>query len=250
MFKPVIFGGTTEGRKLCEYCAAAGIPVIYCVVTGDGARPVEALPYIDIRMGRLDSTGMKALLAEESHPIAVDATHPYAEEASLNIAMACQNTGIPLLRLTRESAEEPGCIRFGTMDAILAWLEREPGNIFVTTGASHAVAFAGLTGYRERVWLRILPSLDSLRVCLAAGYRPERLICMQGPFSEELNRAMFKAAGCRILVTKNSGAAGGFTGKVRAAQSLGMLAAVLERPEVTDGVPFEEACKRIMELCV
>ena len=248
MIKAVIFGGTTEGRKLCETCAELAVRAVYCVATEDGARAVEVLPNIDARVGRLDDVQMAALLKECQPALVIDATHPYAREVSRNIEAACRSAGLPPLRVTRESIPEQGCISFSGIDDLIAWLEQIPGNVFVATGASLAGAFAKLTNYRSRVWLRVLPSLDSLRTCLDLGYLPERLICMQGPFPEELNHAMLKAADAKVLVTKNSGAAGGFTEKVRAAQRLGITTAVLAKPEEPDGLLLEEARKRIMEL--
>ena len=248
--KAIIFGGTTEGRKLCETCVEYAIPVIYCVAGVEGARHVGDLSDIDVRMGRMGAAEMMALLEQGKPALVVDATHPYAQEASRNIAAACQGAGVRLLRVSRESTEVQGCKYFSGISDLLAWLERETGNVFVTTGASHAKAFTGLADYRNRLWMRILPGIDSLKTCLDSGYRPERLICMQGPFSEELNRAMFKEANARILVTKNSGAVGGFTEKVMAAQSLGMLIAVLSKPEETGGVSLEEACRQIGDLVI
>jgi precorrin-6x reductase len=224
MSKTVIFGGTTEGRKLCEESAG---PVIYCVATQDGARPVEALPNVDIRVGRQSAAEMTALLERERPALVIDATHPYAGEASRNIAAACEKTGVTLKRVSRESTREPGCLYFSDMLALLNWLKATPGNIFVTAGASAAAPLAGL---KERIWLRVLPSLESLRICLDSGYGPGRIICMQGPFSEKLNRTMFEAADARVLVTKDSGREGGFPEKARAAKALGMQIAVLERP--------------------
>ena len=248
MIKAVIFGGTTEGRKLCEICAEYAITIRYCVATADGARSVESLPNVSVWVGRLKADEMKMLLERDKPALVVDATHPYAQESGRNIAAACKGANVPLLRVVRERVEEQDCITFTGMNDLLVWLEQQSGNIFVTTGSSHAGEFCRLSDYQNRVWLRILPSSDSLRICLDLGYCPERLICMQGPFSEELNRAMFKDANARILVTKNSGAAGGFLEKVRAAQSLGMLTAVLLKPEEAGGITLEEACNRIMEL--
>ena len=246
MGKALIFGGTTEGRKLCESCARAGQPVTYCVATEDGMRGVSGLANIDIRVGRMEIPEMTELLAEVS--LVVDATHPYAQEISKNIKCVCSARGLPLLRVAREREAEQGCVYFDAMDDLLGWLEEEPGVIFVSMGSSAAAAFQGLANYHERVWMRILPNMNSLRVCLESGYFPQRLICMQGPFSEDLNRAMFKAAGAKILVTKDSGAAGGFSEKIQAAKSLGMKIAVLARPQESDGVSLEEAANRLIGL--
>ena len=45
---------------------------------------------------------------------------------------------------------------------------------------------------------------------------------MQGPFSAELNIAMIKQLDIKYLVTKDTGASGGFPEKVRAAKGCGV----------------------------
>ncbi|NLX93891.1 MAG: precorrin-6A reductase [Clostridiales bacterium] len=248
MIRVVIFGGTAEGRELSELCSTLSLSFVYCVATQDGALQVEALPGVDVRVGRLRAAQMAELLSSYEPELAIDATHPYAKEASQNISSACQSANVPLLRVIRENSVEEGCIYFESMDDLIAWLEQRTGNIFVTMGSSSASAFTKLTDYQKRVWLRILPGIESLSSCLDFGYHPERLICMQGPFSEEINSAMFKAADAKFLVTKNTGAAGGFMEKVRAAKKLGLITAVMSRPEEADGVSLEEAKKRLWEL--
>ena len=247
MTRVVIFGGTTEGRKLCELCGANNITIIYCVTTEDGARCTETLPNVSVSIGQLNDVEMTALLKQHKPALAIDATHPYAEEASRNIRAACERASIRLIRVTRESAIKQNCEFYGGIDELLSWLEQKPGNIFATTGSSSSRALTKLPEWQSRVWLRLLPNINSLRVCLDLGYRPERLICMHGPFSEELNRAMFRNADAKILVTKDSGVAGGYTEKVRAAKNLGMAVAVLSKPEESDGVSLDEAGKIVLK---
>ncbi|MDR1687831.1 MAG: precorrin-6A reductase [Clostridiales bacterium] len=245
----IIFGGTSEGRKLCEFCASHNLSVLYFSATADGARCAAHLPNVQTRTGRLDEDMMTDLFVRQKPAFVVDATHPYAVLASKNIKAACERAGIRLIRVSREREKIQNCVFFRDMSGMLEWLENQKGNIFVTTGVSKAAEFAKLTDYQNRVWMRILPNINSLSICLEAGYNPRRLICMQGPFSEELNRVMFLEANARVLVTKDSGAAGGFPEKVRAAQKLGITTAVLLRPE-DDGLCFDEACKLILELSV
>jgi precorrin-6x reductase len=73
---------------------------------------------------------------------------------------------------------------------------------------------------------------------------------MQGPFSRELNRAMFTAAGAAILVTKNSGPQGGFAEKLDAAGDLGMRVALLTRPVEPDGMSLERALRELAGLAM
>ncbi len=172
MCKAIIFGGTTEGRALCKTCAARGVPALYCVATEVGARPVAGLGHVGVRVGRLAAGEMAALLEMHRPALVLDATHPYAAQASANIAAACARVGATLLRVAREAAWEEGCVLFESGDSLLAWLEDEKGSIFVTTGASYAGLFARLRNYQSRVWMRVLPSADSLKACLALGFAP------------------------------------------------------------------------------
>ena len=48
-----------------------------------------------------------------------------------------------------------------------------------------------------------LPSV--IEACRELGFEGKNLIAMQGPFSEEMNRAMLRQYDCRYLVTKDSG---------------------------------------------
>ncbi len=246
MSRVVIFGGTSEGRALCELCAQRKLPLLCCVATEDGARALTALPDVEVRVGRLEAAQMAPLLSRAA--LVIDATHPYAEAVSRNIAAACRSAGAALLRVAREEERKDGVLYFSSMDSLLSWLEETPGGIFVALGSSYAAALCKLSNYQDRLWLRMLPSIESLRSCLELGYPPKRLICMQGPFSETLNRALFEESKASILLTKESGRAGGFSEKVQAAKALGMHIAVLSRPEERGGVSLQEAAKRLGEL--
>ena len=98
----VIFGGTTEGRTLSHRLAQLGADVTVCVATAYGREEQGAAPGIRVFTGRLDEDGMTRTVSGAD--ICVDATHPYAAEASRNIRAACGRTGTKLLRLLREKA--------------------------------------------------------------------------------------------------------------------------------------------------
>ena len=69
----------------------------------------------------------------------------------------------------------------------------------------------------------------SLQTAVQLGYKPANIVCMQGPFSKELNIAMMKKFHSKFMVTKDSGAAGGFEEKVEAAEAAGAKLIVIGR---------------------
>ncbi len=95
-------------------------------------------------------------------------------------------------------------------------------------------------GLVERCYPRVLPMADSLDRCLKLGFPPRNIICMQGPFSKELNVALLRQYRIKTLVTKDTGGYGGFREKAEAAREAGCALLVVERPSRETGLTLEE----------
>ena len=248
MVDMVVFGGTTEGRQIAALLCKKQIPTLVCVASEYGEALLSPGEGLRVHTGRLDVNGMEELLILERPRLVIDATHPYATEVSGNICTACRALGIRYLRVCREVASvEDGCLRFSDMDALITWLNAQSGVVFSTLGAKEAAALTRVQGFAHRVWLRILPSPEGIRHCLHAGFPARHIICMQGPFSKELNVAMFHAAQANILITKESGETGGFAAKREAARECDMTVAVLNRPAQTAGISLDVLLQQIQE---
>ena len=241
----VIFSGTTEGRELSVETAALGMETLVCVTTEYGKEVQTQEPGIQVHSGRLDVEGMIQVLAGAD--LCVDATHPYAREASRNIREAAKEVGVPCHRLLRrESQLPPGCILVDSAADAARFLQGVEGNILLTTGAKELASFAPVGVHR--LYPRVLPAVESLEACEALGISRSNVIAMQGPFTQELNVALIRQFSIGWLVTKDGGAAGGFAEKVRAAQETGARLVVIRRPK-EDGESFEtilQLCKEMM----
>ena len=241
--KILLFGGTGEGRALAEWMLARGLDATVCVATEYGE---TLLPEgMKVHVGRLDAGEMEALMAE-GYTLVIDATHPYAVEVTKNIRAAAGRAGLPCLRLLRQSDGEDGCRKATDMAAAANLLEKLPGNVLLTTGSKELDHFAR-PGLRERCFPRVLPMADSLERCLTLGFPPKNIICMQGPFSRELNVALLRQYHIQTLVTKDTGGYGGFREKAEAAREAGCALLVVERPRRETGLTLEEIQKKLME---
>ena len=245
MAEILLFGGTSEARELAAGLKEQQIHTLVCVATEYGEALLDADGSIAVHTGRLDESAMTALIREHGPRLVLDATHPYADAVSRNIRAACERATTAYLRVKRESAKEDGFLSFPSMNALISWLNTTDGVIFSGLGAKEARALTAVAGFERRVWLRILPFIEGLNTCIEAGFPAKHIICMQGPFSKELNTAMFRAAGAEILITKESGTAGGFLEKLAAARACGMRVAVLKRPNEEAGLTLEEVKRRI-----
>lgn len=230
----LIFAGTTEGRALFEALEQAEVPAALSVATEYGKELAETHARLgSIRAGRLTRPEMAALIRREGYAVVVDATHPYAVEATQNIRAACRETGAAYFRLLREEDASPEGAELAacaTLQEAVDYLSACKGNILSTVGSKELALLTQIPGFEERVYARILPLPQAVAACCEMGFRGNHLICMQGPFSYEMNLAMLRQYGCRYLLTKDSGAAGGFAEKCRAAKAAGATVVVVERP--------------------
>ena len=242
--KAVVFSGTTEGRGFSRALAALGAAVTVCVATELGAEEQGRAEGITVRTGRLDAEEMTTLLRNAN--LCVDATHPYATEATRNIRAAAGAAGVEYHRLLRPASTLPaGSAVFAAADDAAAYLQGKPGNILLATGAKELPAFAALEP--ERLYPRVLPTVAGITACEAAGIPHRNIVAMQGPFTEELNIALFRQFRIAFLVTKDGGATGGFAEKARAAEQCGVQLIVLRRP-MEQGECAEAILQRCREL--
>ena len=225
--KAVVFSGTTEGRRFSQKLAALGAKVTVCVATPLGAEEQGEMAGITVHAGRLQPDAMAALLAGAD--LCIDATHPYAVDATKNIRAAAAQAGVEYRRLLRAQSPLPeGCAVFETAAQAAEYLAGQDGNVLLATGAKELSAFASLDP--ARLYPRVLPTPEGIAACEAAQIPHRSIIAMQGPFSLALNVALMEQFHIQYLVTKDGGAAGGFAEKVQAAAKTGAQLVVLRRP--------------------
>lgn len=252
----VIFGGTVEGRLLAEHFAGKGINIHMSVATEYGAALLPKADNICVHCERLDQKGIEGFLADVCGPcgaegeICIDATHPYAVEATKNIRAACENIGVEYLRVRRNTGDFIKGVEIIFVDSVQAaaeYLADREGNILITTGSKELSEYTVIPGYRDRCFARVLPTLPVMENCKALGFEGRNLIGMQGPFSEEMNLAMIRQCGAKYMVTKQSGVNGGYNEKCEAALRAGINLVVIGAPDESGlcGVSFEDAVDRL-----
>ncbi len=90
--RAVVFSGTTEGRIFSRQLAQFGADVLVSVATPLGSEEQGSFAGITVHCGRLTPDEMAALV--QGADLCVDATHPYAVDATRNIRTACRTAGV------------------------------------------------------------------------------------------------------------------------------------------------------------
>lgn len=248
----LIFAGTTEGRKLSEHLSACGVAHTLCVATEYGEIVLNSHPLAKVHRGRMNAEEMQQLMQCGIYGAVVDATHPYAQVVTENVKSAAEKTGLPYLRLLREmdTQEEQGEIHwFSSSEACAEALKATTGNLLLTTGSKELHKFCICEDVKKRLYVRVLPGMESLSICQEQGIVGKQIIAMQGPFSEELNLALLRQFHIAALVTKKSGVSGGYQEKIEAAKRAGIPVYVITNEAEETGNTFTQICEKLEEIC-
>ncbi|MGN0346047.1 MAG: precorrin-6A reductase [Lachnospiraceae bacterium] len=248
----LIFAGTTEGRKLSECLAASGIAHTICVATEYGEIVLKENPFMTVHRGRMTEDQIKEFIQNGKFEAVVDATHPYADIITENIKAAMKGMNVPYLRFIREtnfSQKEDNIFYFETNEACAKALEEIQGNILLTTGSKELAKYCVSEDVKSRLFVRVLPGLESLSLCMEKGIKGKQIIAMQGPFTTEMNEAMIHQYGISCLVTKQSGASGGYFEKIEAAKKTGISVFAVGHPGEDKGYSFHEVCNELEKIC-
>ncbi|KOO51168.1 precorrin-6A reductase [Viridibacillus arvi] len=231
----LFLAGTSDARALAIELQQTGYPVLATVVTESAAKSlIEA--NIETHIGRLTAEDMAQFIQSKNLQAVVDASHPFAEEASNNALEGARLASVPYIRYERESQqfENDKLILVRDYEEAANLAAEKRGVIMLTTGSKTLGTFTekllDLEG--TRVIARMLPRLDNMEKCAELGVEQKNIVAIQGPFSKELNIALYKQYGVTLMITKESGKVGSVDEKLTAALECGIETIMIARPKV------------------
>lgn len=248
----LVFGGTSDALMLCEALATRGIHFTLSVATEEGKHSAKQFES-NIILGRMDSSAMREFIQRNHVDYVIDAAHPYAQVLRLTIVVACEGIHCPVMRYERPSYEpqvthstlesatneksqsihdSPLVIKAtNVMDACRKITDSQQ-RVLLTTGSKDLETYKRML--RNKVlFARVLPVAEVISECNALGLGIENIIAMKGPFSRNMNRALYEMLQPDVVITKESGSVGGFGEKVEPCIDLGIPCIVIERPKTT-----------------
>lgn len=230
----LLLGGTSETSTIAGKLASAGFKVIVSTAT-EAALELGDHPGIRRRSGRLDAHAMERFVRDESIRAVVDAAHPYAERLRAQALAAAASVPVPYFRYVRPASVWDAadgmvtCVADHAAAAAAAFSHGVP--VLLTTGSNNLEPYCREAARRGvPLAVRVLPEPESQEACRRTGIAPEQIFSQRGPFTREQNREHIRRFGAGVLVTKESGAEGGFAAKLEAARDEGCRVVIIRRP--------------------
>jgi precorrin-3B C17-methyltransferase len=225
-----VFSGTSDGNEIVRSLHQQGIPVIVSVATEQGAQ-IWRKQKIPVVWGSLGRERRHQVLSQQQASLLVDATHPYASQMTVQLQQLSVYLEILCLRYERPSTLVGDELCGDSIEKVTALALQSGKRILLATGSHHVAEFLQQDHAQQGEWfVRCAPTSESLRELEQAGMPLSRICAQQGPFSVEENLKLLERWKIEVLVTKDSGEAGGFIEKHQAAKALGIPLIVQQRP--------------------
>ncbi|WP_105615026.1 cobalt-precorrin-6A reductase [Vallitalea okinawensis] len=238
----LLLAGTSDARAIGTELKNSHLKVIATATSNYGSQLLRENG-LEVLCGKLDEGALHSVVQQYEISVIVDATHPYAEAISHLALNVAKELNILYLRY-----ERPSILQELSMDKIVAvqdYLEAakvaslEQGNVLSTIGSRRLEKLV-MSIPLDRLFVRILPQPEVIKECLDLGIKLGQIIAMQGPFSKELNMALYKQFNIKTIITKDSGEIGGAKEKIEAAQACGVKTILVERPAIKYPKVFNE----------
>ncbi len=237
----LFLAGTSDARALALEIKQAGFDILTTVVTENAA--IEMRKHgLEVHVGRLTSEEFASFIGQYGVQAVIDASHPFAEEASKNAIQGANQANVPYIRYERESQRfsQENLTMVTSYEEAAEIAAEKKGVIMLTTGSKTLQIFAAklLHLTDTRVIARMLPRKDNMEKCEQLGFPQKNIVAIQGPFTKEFNKALYKQYGVTLMVTKESGKAGSVDEKLEGAMEVGIETIMIKRPKVNYGTVY------------
>lgn len=231
----LVLGGTSDSLEICDILNKYEDITYTLSVTTNYGEELAKKHAKNVILGRLSKNEMIDFINENKVKKIIDATHPYAVEVSKNAIDCAVNLNIDYIRYERKSLLDDICYENKyIVDSIEQGckIAREKGNnIFIGTGSKNLPQIVEYIPDRNLI-VRVLPTSEVISSCENLGLNADNIIAMKGPFSKKINEEFYKHYNIDMVITKESGLAGGFLEKVTACETLGIPVIIIKREKL------------------
>ena len=224
----LVFGGTTEGKRVAGVLDFLGEPYFYSTKT-----QTSAVIKGKLLSGDMDYSGMSEFCRAENIKLIIDAAHPFAEKLHENVYKVSVHLGLATIRYERtypETGNNKNIRVFPCFPEMIEALSKSRFNNILSLTGVQTIPYYLRLKKNQSCYFRILDTGLSKKKAKSYGINDEYLILSHTNFT--ISQLIEIAGGIKadVLTSKESGDSGLFRYKIEAAEQLNIPLWVVKRP--------------------
>ncbi len=226
----LVFGGTTEGRLAIKTLDEGEGKYLYSTL--GTSQKVECGHGVHIS-GAMTENDMLQVCRENSIKLVVDAAHPFAINLHNTIGKVAEILDIPVIRLERiyPEMQDSGIVWCVTYSDAVSKMESDGVKKLLALTGVQTIPELKDFWQRYETFFRVLDRKDSIEKAESYGFPADHL-CF---YEEDATDTLIDKLSPDAIITKESGASGGFEEKVKAAMQKDVKVFVVQRPKLPEG---------------
>ncbi|WNH12481.1 precorrin-6A reductase [Thalassobellus suaedae] len=225
----LVFGGTTEGKKVAALLESLAMPFVYSTKTNI---PFEENEIASYRHGALDEQQLEEYLLKNKIHTIINASHPFAEILHSTIAKVAERLQIPVIRFGRKLLSKtinPSVFYVDSYDAALELL-KEDKRVLALTGVQ-SIKRLEPWWQKHTTYFRILNRPESLAIAAENNFPEKQLILGLPSVNLEKEIDLIKSKNINVVLTKETGDSGFLSTKIEAALQTNSQIIIIEQPK-------------------
>ncbi len=228
----LLFGGTTEGKKVAKTLDWLKLRYIYSTKTRTDFQASEFCEYVH---GALDDKSLPEFINKRKIKLIVHAAHPFARHLHKTVYDVSDTMKIPVIRYERkypERTSHPLVVYCKNYAEAVNKLKNKKGALLILTGVQTLSDLKPLWENNRECYARILPRESSVALAIKQGFPKDNLILEMPTSDLKKEKMFFDKLKIKSIITKESGDSGGQETKIKAAIETGAKTAVIKRPKI------------------
>ncbi|MCG8754062.1 precorrin-6A/cobalt-precorrin-6A reductase [Tenacibaculum finnmarkense] len=226
----LVFGGTTEGKKVATLLQEKLMPFVYSTKTSISFKETQIASY---RYGALTEKDLENYLIENNISIIINASHPFAEILHKTIAKVAENLQIPVIRFGRELLSK-------TINSSVFYVNNYTDALNLLSSEKTVLALTGVQSIKilkpwwlkNTTYFRILNRPESLAIATENNF-PENQLILEFPSSDlDKEISIIKEKNIDIILTKETGSSGFLNTKIETALKTNTQIIIIKQPEI------------------
>lgn len=225
----LVFGGTTEGKKVAALLESLAMPFVYSTKTNI---PFEENEIASYRHGALDEQQLEEYLLKNKIHTIINASHPFAEILHSTIAKVAERLQIPVIRFGRKLLSKTINSSVFYVDSYDAALEllKEDKRVLALTGVQ-SIKRLEPWWQKHTTYFRILNRPESLAIAAENNFPEKQLILGLPSVNLEKEIDLIKSKNINVVLTKETGDSGFLSTKIEAAFQTNSQIIIIEQPK-------------------
>lgn len=226
----LVFGGTTEGKKVATLLQGKAMPFVYSTKTNI---PFEKNEIASYRHGDLDEEALEAYLLKNKIHTIINASHPFAEILHSTIAKVAERLQIPVIRFGRKLLPK-------TNHPLVRYVDSYDDGFDLLQEQHILLALTGVQSIKRlQPWwqkhisyFRILDRPESLAIARESNFPESQLILGLPSADLQSEIEIIKKNKIDVILTKETGSSGFLSTKIEAALKTNAQIIIITQPKI------------------